>query len=116
MLLDSESMVASFRQMLRGLSDGEILLDSKLRVVGKAESLRTAPFFGRCCMMLYDFGPKRAIQIILSDLSETSESLKSSTAIAKEASHSLILVLSLGDFVIFIIRLSGNSGDPGDFS
>ena len=30
----------SFR-MLRGLCDGEILLDSKLRVVGKAECLRT---------------------------------------------------------------------------
>mmetsp|Transcript_45209 Transcript_45209/g.98369 ORF Transcript_45209/g.98369 Transcript_45209/m.98369 type:complete len:566 (+) Transcript_45209:63-1760(+) len=40
MLLNSESMVASFRQMLRGLCDGEILLDSNLRVVGKAECLR----------------------------------------------------------------------------
>ncbi|CAL1129572.1 unnamed protein product [Cladocopium goreaui] len=40
MLLNSESMVVSFRQMLRGLCDGELLLDGNLRVVGKVECLR----------------------------------------------------------------------------
>ncbi len=34
MLLNSESMVMSFRQMLRGLCDGEVLLNSKLCIVG----------------------------------------------------------------------------------
>eukprot|EP00434_Breviolum_minutum_P044372 symbB.v1.2.039623.t1/scaffold6689.1/size16162/1 len=34
-LLNSESMLTSFRQMLRGVCDGEVLLDSKLRVTGK---------------------------------------------------------------------------------
>eukprot|EP00435_Cladocopium_sp_Y103_P043875 s1836_g12.t1 len=40
MLLNSESMVVSFRQMLRSLCDGELLLDGNLCVVGKAECLR----------------------------------------------------------------------------
>ncbi|CAL1168936.1 unnamed protein product, partial [Cladocopium goreaui] len=40
-LLKSESMVTSFRRVLRGVCDGEVLLDSKLRISGKAGCLQT---------------------------------------------------------------------------
>ena len=39
MLIDSESMVGSFRRMLRGVCDGELMLDESLQIVGKADSL-----------------------------------------------------------------------------
>ena len=39
LLLDSEAMVSSFRQMLRGVCDGEVLLDSELKISGKADCL-----------------------------------------------------------------------------
>ena len=41
MLLDSESMVSSFRKMLRGVCDGEVLLDSDFKISGKADCLKT---------------------------------------------------------------------------
>ncbi|CAJ1383013.1 unnamed protein product [Effrenium voratum] len=37
---DAESMVASFRRMLRGLCDGDLLLDSNLRIQGEAHCLK----------------------------------------------------------------------------
>lgn len=43
MLLDSESMVSSFRKMLRGVCDGEALLDSNFKITGKADCS-----FGQC--------------------------------------------------------------------
>ena len=41
MLLDSESMVSSFRKMLGGVCDGEVLLDSDFKISGKADCLKT---------------------------------------------------------------------------
>ncbi|CAJ1407184.1 unnamed protein product [Effrenium voratum] len=37
---DAEAMVSSFRRMLKGICDGVVLLDSSLKVHGKAESLQ----------------------------------------------------------------------------
>ena len=39
--LQSESMVSSFRRVLRGVCDGEVLLDSKLKISGKSGCLQT---------------------------------------------------------------------------
>ena len=39
MLIDSESMVSSFRRMLRGVCDGELLLDEHLQILGNADCL-----------------------------------------------------------------------------
>jgi len=50
MLLNSESMVMSFRQMLRGVCDGEVLLNSKLCIVGgclKTLLMTSEEFSGR---------------------------------------------------------------------
>ncbi|CAJ1408824.1 unnamed protein product [Effrenium voratum] len=41
LLTNSESMVHSFRRVLRGVCDGEVLLDSKLRISGEAGCLQT---------------------------------------------------------------------------
>ena len=41
LLTNSESMVLSFRRVLRGVCDGEVLLDSKLRISGNAACLQT---------------------------------------------------------------------------
>ncbi|CAE7398335.1 unnamed protein product [Symbiodinium natans] len=41
LLANSESMVLSFRRVLRGVCDGEVVLDSKLRVSGEAGCLQT---------------------------------------------------------------------------
>ena len=37
---DSDSLIFGFRQMLKGICDGELLLDSQLRVCGKAACLQ----------------------------------------------------------------------------
>ena len=39
MLIDSESMVSSFRPMLRGVCDGELLLDEHLQIIGNGDCL-----------------------------------------------------------------------------
>ena len=39
MLIDSESMVSSFRRMLRGVCDGELILDENLQIIGNTDSL-----------------------------------------------------------------------------
>lgn len=37
---DAESLVTSFRKMLRGVCDGEVLLDSDLRVATESQCLK----------------------------------------------------------------------------
>ena len=47
-LLDSEDLVNSFRQMLGGLCDGELLLDEDFSIIGRADCLRKL-FMSRHC-------------------------------------------------------------------
>lgn len=61
MLLDSESMVSSFRTMLRGVCDGEVLLDSNFNVSGKADCLKTL------LMTRHDFNGQKFEQLLAAE-------------------------------------------------
>eukprot|EP00435_Cladocopium_sp_Y103_P013062 s2693_g3.t1 len=61
-LLQSESMVTSFRRVLRGVCDGEVLLDSKLRISGKAGCLQSLLMTGAG-----DFGNKNFEELLGKD-------------------------------------------------
>jgi len=47
-VLNAEAMVHSFRRVLRGVCDGEILLDGNLRIKGKADCLKTLLMTSNC--------------------------------------------------------------------
>ena len=56
---DSDSLISGFRQMLRGICDGELLVDSNLRICGGAPCLQRLlasqeEFAGRCFRDLID--------------------------------------------------------------
>lgn len=92
LLINSESMVFSFRRVLRGVCDGEILLDSKLRISGNACCLQTLLMTSDS-----DFGNKSFEDLLVEDERERFRSFMSERkqAVASDISAPPCLRVSL---------------------
>eukprot|EP00438_Fugacium_kawagutii_P015551 Skav228562 [mRNA] locus=scaffold4568:40948:42633:+ [translate_table: standard] len=72
LLTNSESMVLSFRRVLRGVCDGEVLLDSKLRISGQAGCLQTLLMTPNS-----DFSNRRFDELLVEDDKDEHERFRS---------------------------------------
>eukprot|EP00438_Fugacium_kawagutii_P033125 Skav217297 [mRNA] locus=scaffold1466:172896:182887:+ [translate_table: standard] len=90
LLTNSESMVLSFRRVLRGVCDGEVLLDSKLQISGKAGCLQTLLMTPNS-----DFSNRKFDELLVEDERERFQGFVSQQAVASSISAPPCLRVSL---------------------
>eukprot|EP00438_Fugacium_kawagutii_P031897 Skav201098 [mRNA] locus=scaffold3879:28186:33887:- [translate_table: standard] len=90
LLTNSESMVLSFRRVLRGVCDGEVLLDSKRRISEKAGCLQTLLMTPNS-----DFSNRNFDELLVEDERERFRGFVSQQAVASSISAPPCLRVSL---------------------